>query len=64
MVNFWYNMDIYDTNKESIKIEIMVTHCEDIPSSLHYNSANTQDKRLKIKSRILLKDKHTKYGEI
>ena len=36
MVDFLYNMDIYDTNVETSKIRIMMTYCLDITSSLPY----------------------------
>ena len=36
MVDFWYNMDTYNTYAELIKIEITQSDCGDIASSLHY----------------------------
>ena len=35
MSNRWFLL-IYEANMEFIKLKIMVTHCEDIASSLHY----------------------------
>ena len=54
MVDFLYNMDIYDTNMVYIKIRIIMTHFWDITSSTFHNWANIRDKYMKIAPQIYL----------